>query len=117
CTVSPTALSPSARSAARRRRLPAFLHAPYPQPARLRLQVPGPCHVLVVASGFSMGPDRGTRTGGGLAEPSYEVLVLRYGPTFDFVTKVRPVSVFGGATSPPVRLNRYRYITGRKPCR
>src|SRR5215831_11199759 len=56
---------------------------------------PVPRHTLVVASGFWMGPERGTRVGDGLAEPSYEVLVLRYGPTFDFVTKVRPVSVFG----------------------
>src|SRR6516162_3744853 len=40
-----------------------------------------------------------------------------YGPTLDFVTKVRPVSVSGGSTSPPVRLNRYRYSVGRKPWR
>src|SRR5262245_2087779 len=45
-------------------------------------------------------------------DPSYRVFVVRYGLTFDFVTKRSPVLVSDGATRPPDSLKRKSWTTG-----
>src|SRR5262245_16772147 len=50
-------------------------------------------------------------------DPSYLVLVVRYGSTLSLVTNSSPVLVSGGATRPPDSLYIHRNSTGRKPCR
>src|SRR5450755_2861849 len=66
---------------------------------------PGRGQVLVVAMGFTIGPDREISFCA-VVEPSNRLVVVRYGPTLLLVTKVRPVSVSGGSTRPPDSLKR-----------
>src|SRR6266540_2616755 len=64
----------------------------------------------------AIAPERST-TCCWVLDPSKRVLVSRYGLTLSLVTNSRPVFVSDGKIRPPESLYRYRYSTGRKPCR
>ena len=72
--------------------------------------------VLVVAIGFSMGPDRGISVCWRASSPRTWRGALSRRPTLAFVTKVRPVSVSGGDQAAG-QVEQVQVQRGRKPCR